>query len=47
MSNNQAGKGSKPRPVVKEVYDENFDEITWKKEEKKPSIVKGKKVYKY
>jgi hypothetical protein len=24
---NQAGKGDKPRPVVKETYDKNFDEI--------------------
>lgn len=24
---NQAGKGDKPRPVNKEAYDKNFDEI--------------------
>lgn len=26
-TNRQAGKGSKPRPVNKEKYNENFDQI--------------------
>lgn len=26
-----AGKGSKPRPVIKNKYDSNWDEINWKK----------------
>ena len=29
MNNNSAGKGDKPRPVVKRNYDENFDKIRW------------------
>ena len=48
--NNQAGKGDKPRPVNKNLYNGNFDEIKWKSEKtsKKPNIqVKGKQVYKY
>ena len=28
---NQAGKGSKPRPVNKKVYDKNYDNIFRKK----------------
>jgi len=24
-----AGKGSKPRPVNKQIYNKNFDEINW------------------
>lgn len=51
MSNtNQAGKGDKPRPVKKEVYNDNFDSIKWTSAEtpKKPfKTVKGKQVYKY
>lgn len=30
MSSNGAGKGSKPRPVVKSIYDKNHDGIKWK-----------------
>jgi hypothetical protein len=29
MSNHQNGKGSKPRPVNKKVYNSNFDDINW------------------
>lgn len=35
MSNNQAGKGSKPRPTNKKEYDKNYDSIFRKK--KKPT----------
>lgn len=28
-SNNQAGKGDKPRPVNKNQYDKNYDSINW------------------
>jgi hypothetical protein len=30
-----AGKGSKPRPVNKQVYDSNYDEIDWTKKKDK------------
>lgn len=44
-----AGKGDKPRPVVKKQYDANFDKIEWKsKEDKKPvKKVNGRTIYKY
>jgi hypothetical protein len=29
-----AGKGDKPRPVDKKVYDKNFQEINWQKNKK-------------
>lgn len=29
MSNHQNGKGSKPRPVNKKVYNSNYDKINW------------------
>jgi DNA-binding protein H-NS len=29
MSESDAGKGSDPRPVVKKVYDKNYEYITW------------------
>jgi hypothetical protein len=29
-----AGKGDKPRPVDKKVYDKNFQEINWGKTKK-------------
>lgn len=32
MSNTQAGKGDKPRPVNKEKYNSNYDSINWHKE---------------
>lgn len=35
MSNNQAGKGDKYRPVNKEQYNTNYDSIKWKKRKKK------------
>lgn len=47
---NQAGKGDKPRPVNKTVYNDNFDGIKWgsKEPSKKPvKQIKGKQVYKY
>lgn len=47
---NQAGKGDKPRPVNKTVYNSNYDGIKWKSEEasnKPAKQVKGKQVYKY
>jgi len=31
------GKGSKPRPIDKKKYDENYDRIFNKKKENKPS----------
>lgn len=34
MSNNQAGKGSKPRPVKKTQFDKNYDAINWTNKEK-------------
>jgi len=45
-----AGKGDKPRPVKKKVFDNNFDQVDWspKNIELKNFIVKkGKKIYKY
>lgn len=33
-----AGKGSKPRPVKKSIWDNNFDEIFKKSSKKKPEI---------
>jgi hypothetical protein len=50
MSTNQAGKGDKPRPVNKEKYDKQYDEIAWRKTVDKISQVirkKGKISYKY
>lgn len=50
MSNNQAGKGSKPRSVKKEAFDKNFDSIKWTTIEKQPLVAttkKGKTTYKY
>lgn len=36
MKNNNAGKGDKPRPVNKKVYNSNFDNINWcEKKDKK------------
>ena len=45
MSNNQAGKGSKPRPVNKKQYDKNFDSINWgnKKPDEKNNSIKNRK----
>ena len=45
-----SGKGSKPRPTDKKVFDTNFDEIVWKPDiTKEPQIVKvkGKKVKRF
>lgn len=43
-----AGKGDKPRPIVKKKFDHNFDQISWKSTKKEPFIVKkGKKTFIY
>lgn len=43
-----AGKGSKPRSVVKSKYNKNFDAIKWSKNKKQPTkIHKGKQIYVY
>lgn len=44
-----AGKGDRPRPVVKKQYDANFDKIEWKnKDEEKPvKKVNGRTTYRY
>lgn len=46
-----AGKGSKPRPVIKKKFDSNFDEIDWTakqdQEVRNFKTKKGKKIYKY
>lgn len=49
MNSNQAGKGDKPRPVVKQQFDKNFDSIKWKQSSEKQPVLnkKGKKTYKY
>ena len=48
MSNNQAGKGDKPRPIKKSQYDSNFDKIVWNKDSSKNGVIKrGKTTYKY
>jgi hypothetical protein len=46
---NQAGKGDKPRPVNKEVYNLNFDEIQGRGKLTGVPIKssKGKTTYKY
>ena len=35
MNNHQNGKGDKPRPVNKKVYNSNFDDINWSNKPKK------------
>lgn len=47
--NNQAGKGDKPRPVKKEVYNKNFEEIQGmgKMNGKPLKTIKGKTTYGY
>jgi hypothetical protein len=50
MSKNQAGKGDKPRPIDKKIFDQNFDQIVWdaKNAEKKSiKTKKGKTTYNY
>ena len=49
MSNNQAGKGDKPRPVDKKQFNSNFDQIDWnfKKSSAEVRQVKNKTVYTY
>jgi len=46
-----AGKGSKPRPVKKKTFDNNFDQINWStvQNQQVRNFVskKGKKIYKY
>lgn len=46
---NQAGKGDKPRPVKKEVYNSNFDKIEWASCSKAKEVIakKRKTTYKY
>jgi hypothetical protein len=44
----QAGKGDKPRPVVKKQFDENYDDIEWNKTNSNQGVTKkGKVTYKY
>ena len=48
MNNNQAGKGDKPRPVIKKEFDKNFDKISWsKKSSAEAKKVKNKTKYTY
>ena len=43
-----AGKGDKPRPIDKKIFNENFDQISWKSFSKEPTkIKKGKKTFVY
>ena len=43
-----AGKGDKPRPVKKLIYNDNFDKIKWSKSPRKPTKhVKGKLIFVY
>lgn len=47
-----AGKGDKPRPIKKKIFDKNFDDIDWSKNAKTNQGVeikntKGKKTFKY
>jgi hypothetical protein len=46
-----AGKGSKPRPMKRKVFDNNFDQINWtaaqNQEIRNYRVKKGKKIYKY
>ncbi len=47
-NNNQAGKGDKPRPVKKKVYDINYEDIVWKQNANPNSVTKkGRTTYKY
>jgi hypothetical protein len=48
-NNNQAGKGDKPRPVVKKTFDANYDQIVWAKLTKTGSKTTkpNKTTYKY
>ena len=47
-NNNQAGKGDKPRPIKKEVFDSNFEQIVWNKDKERLNGVtkRGKTTYK-
>jgi len=38
-----AGKGDKPRPVDKKIFDDNFDKINWSQKEIKGVEIKNKK----
>jgi hypothetical protein len=47
-----AGKGDKPRPVKRKVFDNNFDQINWTSNQpnteiRNYTVKKGKKIYKY
>lgn len=37
-----AGKGDKPRPTDKKVYDMNYDNIAWKSKDVNQAITKKK-----
>jgi hypothetical protein len=50
--NNQAGKGDKPRPINKNVFDENYSQIKWQSNNKKleqlqVTTKRNKTIYKY
>jgi hypothetical protein len=46
-----AGKGDRPRPVKRKLFDSNFDQIIWPCKEgqeiRNYITKKGKKIYKY
>jgi hypothetical protein len=42
-----AGKGDKPRPVNKKIYDKNFDDIKWNSSKKEEIKIKSKTIIKY
>lgn len=42
-----AGKGDKPRPVDKKVYDSNFENINWNKTNKDLTPIKSKGIIKF
>jgi len=46
-----AGKGDKPRPVKKKVFDQNFDQVNWVSKQgleiRNHIVKKGKKIYRY
>jgi hypothetical protein len=46
-----AGKGSKPRPINRKKFDENFNNIDWvsknNEADKNYNVKKGKKIYRY
>jgi len=46
-----AGKGDKPRPVKKKIFDQNFDQVNWTKKQdleiRNYTVKKGKKIFRY